>query len=341
MKIKKIIFLLAFIALVSSCDTNDNNDPNTPCAGLFYQFVADSDGTSNGTFNIYSYQKSTNFNFLAANPELQNNETYTQANSGLRHSRSSIDKMTGRIVYKTGDMFISFQNGSVSQTTFPNGDLRLCPEIVNGNVYFIKPNSMLPTNIEITDETGNTISQNFNINLTASGIINSFEISSTSDNTDNIFYLANTYLLKYNVPTNTMTTMQIDNFSNNNVFYFGIEYVDANTLYALKSETLNQTTELVKIDISNTNNPIISTLMNLTNSSALSFNPYSMVNQNYAYVQTDYDKCDNSFYFTYTNPIGNDAEPYLVEIKLNSNTINEYYNTSVIGKYYFGLDHLR
>jgi hypothetical protein len=74
--------------------------------------------------------------------------------------------VTGRIVYKTGDMFISFQNGSVSQTTFPNDDLKLCPEIVNGNVYFIKPNSMLPTNIELTDETGNAISQNFNINLT-------------------------------------------------------------------------------------------------------------------------------------------------------------------------------
>jgi hypothetical protein len=143
------------------------------------------------------------------------------------------------------------------------------------------------------------------------------------------------------VPTNTMTTIQIDNFNSNNVFYFGIEYVNANTLYALKSETTNQTTELVKIDISNTNNPIISTLMNLTNSSALNFNPYSMINQNYAYVQTDYDKCDISFYFTYTNPIGNDAEPYLVEVKLNSNTINEYYNTSLIGKYYFGLDHLR
>ncbi len=336
-----VLALLTLIFTVSSCDTNDNNNPNVPCSAMFFQLVGETNGLPNAEFNIFSYQKSTSFNFNAANQELPSNAIYAQQLVGQRHVRSSIDDYNARIVYKMADMLISYQNGAVTQTVFPNGDTRNQPEFLAGNLYFLKPNSILvnSSNFEITDESGNIISSTFSVNLSNTGIFNTLEISSTSDKTDNIFYLANTYLFKYNLSSDTLTTMQIDTFNNNNVFYFGVEYAGANTLYAFKGETANQSIKLVKIDISNTANPVVSTLMNLTNSSALSFNPYSMVNSNYAYTQTDYDRCDNSFYFTFTDP--GDEKPYLVEIKLNSNTITEYSNNSLIGNYFFGLDHLR
>ncbi len=339
-----LISLLLFVVLFSiiSCDNNDNNDPNVPCNALFFQLISDTDGSSNATFNIFDYQKSTTLNFNNTNPQLTNDESFVQQNVGLRFTKSAIDDSSTRIVYKMADMFISYQNGVVTQTTFPNGDLRNNPEFINGDLYFIKPNSILSTasSIEITNETGNVISSTFNVNLSNSGIINTYMISSTSDKTSTIYYLANKILLRYNVISDTMTTMQI-NTLNNNMFYFGIEYVDSNTLYALQGSLSNQSLKLVKIDISNTNNPVVSTLMDLTNSPSLSFNPHNMVDLYYAYVQTDYDSCDNSYYFSYTDPGNTNSKPYFVELKLNSNTINEYYNNALDGKYYFGLDHLR
>ncbi len=341
-----VLALLSLILFtVSSCDTNDNNDPNVPCRAMFYQLVGESDGLPNAEFNIFSYQKSTSFNFNDTIQELPSNAVYAQQLVGQRHVRSSIDDYNARIVYKMADMLISYQNGAVTQTVFPNGDTRNQPEFLAGNLYFLKPNSVLVnsppvvSNFEITDESGSTISSTFPVNLSNAGVFNTFEISSTSDKTDNIFYLANTYLYKYNLSSDTLTTMQIDTFNSNNVFYSGIEYVDANTLYAFKGETANQSVKLVKIDISNTSNPVVSTLMDLTNSSALSFNPYSMVNFDYAYTQTDYDKCDNSFYFSFTD--AGSIDSYLVEIKLNSNTITEYYDPNLTDQFFFGLDHLR
>jgi hypothetical protein len=216
------------------------------------------------------------------------------------------------------------------------------PEFISGNLMYLKTDNIgIPTTFQVIDENASAISSVFNVNLTNSGMINTASISSTSNSRDKIYYLANTTLLTYDHSNGTLSSAQIDTFSpTNKVYYFGLEYVDNNTLYALKGNVNNLTIELVKIDISNVASPQVSTLIDLTNSPSLSFNAYSIVNAN-AYVQSDYDTCDNSYYFTYTNPDGFNAEPYLVEIKLNSNAVNEFPPNllNANGRYYFGLDH--
>ena len=339
--LKTVILFTLFISLIS-CDTNDNNDPNTPCDARFFNFVTDGDGSTNGTFNLFDYQKSTGFNM--PNQLLGSNQNFLLPNLGIRYAKSAIEPNSGIIEYKIADIAISYDinNNSVTQTPL-TGALMLAenPEFLNGNLYFLKPDNIMPTSIQIVDENGVSISPSLNINMTNSGLLNANTFSSTSNLSDKIYYLENTNLITYDANSNTLSSVSIDTFNmtTNRVFYFGLEYVNNNTLYALQGNaTSGQTIKLVKIDISNPSSPQISTLLDLTNSSALSFNPYSIVNGN-AYVESDYDSCDNSYYIAYTIPAGTNAQAYLVELKLNSNAINEY--PSVPSVYYFGLDHLQ
>lgn len=329
-----ILILGALLSLIS-CDTNDNNNPNLPCDATFINFVSSGDGSTNGTYNLFSNQKSTGFNI--PNQLLTNNQNFITPNLGIRYAKSCIDPIAKIVEYRIADARISYDinTNTITQSLFLDGDN---PEFLNGNLHYLKTDSSVtPTTFQIIDENANSVSSIFNVNLANSGLINTQSISSTSNNNDKIYYLANTIILEYDNNNGTLSTSQIDTYSaSNTVFYFGLEYVDNNTLYALKGTVNTFTTELVKIDISNPALPQISTLMDLTNSTSLSFNAYSIVNAN-AYVQSDYDACDNSYYFTYTNPAGTNAQPYLVELKLNSNTINEF--PGFTGHYYYGLEH--
>jgi hypothetical protein len=226
------------------------------------------------------------------------------------------------IIYDAGN--VSVQN---------NFTIGAYPEYLSGSLRFLAADHISATNVDLSvkDINGNVLASLTGVSVANAGPFDS-NIWSTSNQNDKIYYTINTNLVIYDDVTNTITVKPFDNYTNTNkVLYFGLEYVDGNTLYALKGDINNSTTELVKMDLS-TATPTIQVLHTFTQNE-LGFNPYSIVNGN-DYVQTDYDSCDNSYYITLSVYGANNN--VLIETKLNSNTVNVVnLNTTHI----FGLDH--
>ncbi len=330
---QKFNILMIFIAfgLLTSCDTNDNNDPNTPCDAKFYTMASTHWDSATGTYNIYEYQKS---NVLSTPNSLTANQNFI-ITSGLLNLMESTISPNGKIVYhfsETPDLYTyDINTGTITTGQIPTGS-GVHPEFLGNSLYFLKLINITTTgwggplqsaDCVVNDEQGNIISQYPNVDFSNAGLFAPAYISNTSDKTDKIFYLANTKLIIYNHSNNSWNEYYLENYDDttNKVIYFGVEYVDTNTLYALRgnyTDPNNTDLKLVKIDLSS-GTPQVSPLKNLTGQ--LSMSVLSIINGN-AWVCSTYDPCDDSYYFSYAD-MGN-INSIVFEIKLISNTINEY-----------------
>lgn len=339
-KIIKSIFLLIFSIYLVSCDTNDNNDPSISCNANFYTMASTHWDSTLGNFDILQYQKSTT---LSVPNNLSTGNNFVGTSSMLILMNSAINTNLGKIVYQFGfePIFYTFDlnNNTVSTSPYPGG---FHPEYLGNNLYFLKIDNIINSgdflqsgDCNIIDSQGNNVGNPLtNVNFSNTGLFTQHYIISTSNNQDKLYYLANTKLIEYDNLNNTWKDhdLEVYNDNTNKVIFKGLEYVDDNTLYALRGHytTLNSTTlELVKIDISGVV-PQVSVLKDLTNQ--LSATAVSIINAN-NWISSSYDSCDDSYYFTYSN-VGA-LNSTIFEIKLISNVINEY---PANGKILFGLD---
>ena len=329
-KFNILIVLITFVML-TSCDTNDNNDPNTPCDAKFYTMASTHWDSATGTYNIYEYQKS---NVLSTPNSLTANQNFplSLSISFLSLMESTIST-NGKVVYHFTETPVLFtydiNTGSITTGQIPTGS-GIHPEFLGNSLYFLNVINQTSTggflqtgDCVINDEQGNIISQYPNVDFSNSGSFTPDYISNTSDQMDKIFYLANTKLIIYDHSNNTWSDFYLENYDDatNKVIYFGVEYVDANTLYALRgnyTDPNNTELKLVKINLSS-GTPQVSPLKDLTGQ--LSVPVLSIINGNH-FVNSTYDPCDDSYYFTYAD-MGN-INSIVFEIKLVSNTINEY-----------------
>lgn len=340
---KSLIFsLLCLNLLFISCDTNDNNDPAIPCEANFYTVAATSwDPANNTTYEVYRYQKSNVLNtpdiLYSDNPfNVLGGYFLTRANAALNDDASiyiySFPGVTSQEYFKYDFAANTFERIAMAGVSNP--------EFFNNQLSFL---SFQITNMGVTlrvyDENHNVIGQalsGLDLSQPNTGMTNTFDILSTTDRQNKLFYLANTLLYVFDTSTGTWTNYTVETFdnTNNKVYYRGFEHVGNNTFYALKGDETdpnNITLKLVKIDISG-NSVQVSVLKDLTN--ALSVSAQDVIGpQHRDWINSTYDACDNSYYFkvSYMNPVST----RLFEIKLESNTINE---SMTNGKIFYGLN---
>ncbi len=336
-----IINLLSLSLLLVSCDTNDNNDPSIPCEANFYTVAATAWDSAGSTYEVYRYQKSDNLStpdiLYSGNPfSILGGYFLTRANAALNDDASiyiySFPGVSSQEYFKYDFGANTFERIAMAGVSNP--------EFVNNQLNFL---SFQITNMGVTlrvyDENHNVIGQalsGLDLSQTNTGMNNTYDILSTTDRQNKLFYLANTLLYVFDTSTGTWTDYTIETFdnTNNKVFYRGFEYVGNNTFYALKGDETdpnNMTLKLVKIDISG-NTVQVSVLKDLTN--ALSVSAQDIIGaQHRDWINSTYDACDNSYYFkvSYMNPVST----RLFEIKLESDTINE---SMTNGKIFYGLN---
>ncbi len=337
MKTNYLLLLLGLL-LISSCDTNDNNDPAVQCDADFYTLSTSSYDPSQTQFGIFKYPKS---NTLSTPVSLTSGNTFANSNSILGQAKTSIDEVNNKIAYffPFDKEFIIYDiaNNTLTQSSLTGVTT---PEYLNGNLYFIQESNAvtssyntLSADFSLVDENFSAVSTPASLDFTGTGYFNGLYLISTTDKQDKIFLMANTKLIIYDKSTDTWTDFLLETYNDNTnkVFYMGIEYVDASTLLALRGNVTNSKLELIKIDLSAAN-PSISVKKDLSD---LSVSPLSIINGHDG-VCTEYDDCDNSFYFIY-NSLGNTPEATVFEIKLNSNNIIEYPQNQ---SFLWGLDKL-
>jgi len=342
MKAIRIITYVFLISYLISCDTNDNNDPNTVCDAKFYTVAADAwDAAISSTYEVYRYQKSDQLSnpdiLYSGNPfTILGGNFLTRANAALNDDASiyiySFPGVSSQEYFKYNANTNTFERIPLAGVNNP--------EFVNNQLKFLRfVGASTSINLSIIDENDTVISQvNSGLDLSQSntGMDNVFDILSTTDRQNKLFYLANTILYTYDVSTDTWSSDVIETFdnTNNKVYYRGFEYIENNTFYALKGDETdpnNITLKLVKIDISG-NSVQVSILKDLTN--ALSVTASDIIGPAHRnWINATYDPCDNSYYFkvSYMSPVST----RLFEIKLESNTINE---SMTNGKIFYGLN---
>ncbi len=336
-----LFYILFFSFFLVSCDTDDDNDPSTLCEADFYTL------TTSGTvgtppYDIYSYQKSTSFQSPV--PLLTNFNLNTSGMS-LMYFKSTFDKDGGIIVYQIARAHnlikfdIQTQNiVQISKNPVTDG---FYPEFVNHNLYFLQivpttfdsHNDIAIADLNIKDNAGMLIA-NTSLNFSNSGFKFNLNASSTSDLNEKIFYLANTSLVTYNVVNQGFSFSQLEVFDvlTNAVYYAGVEYVDSQTLYALRINTTTNAVDLIQIN-TGANPTSITVLQNLQ---GLSMQAADIVN-NIEYIKSAYDDCDNSYYFTYTDAY-NSSIPVIVEVKPDTGSVTEYPFSVNSGEIFYSLE---
>ena len=343
---KQLLLLLTSLSLLlTSCDTNDNNDPAVPCDAHFYTVAATSVQTTGTTYEVYRYQKSD----ILSSPEVLYTgnpfDTYlggsilTRANTALNDDASlliySFPGVSSQEYFKYDAVANTFERIPLAYVNNP--------EFVNNQLRFLRFESLTGVtsmDLSIIDESNNVVSQvNTGLDLSQqnTGMNNVFDILSTTDKQNKLFYLANTLLFVYDTAADTWKnyTLEIFDNTNNKVYYRGFEYVGNNTFYALKGDETdpnNITLQLVKIVI-NGNSAQVSILKGLTNTLSVSASDIIGV-QRRDWINSAYDTCDNSYYFKVSYWDTN-ISSRLFEIKLESNTINE---SMTNGKIFYGLN---
>jgi len=328
-------YLLSIVALLllMSCDTNDNNDPAQSCDADFISLTTSSIDPSQTNFGFYKYPKS---NTLSTPVSLNSGNTFLTTNSRLSLAKSTIDNIHNRLTYYFPyiNELITYDinNNTVSQATIPGVST---PEYLNGNLYFLQETNAvsstfntLSADFTIIDENLSIVNPSTSIDFTGSGYFNASYLLSTSNEMDKIYFLANSKLIIYDHSTGSWSDYLLETFdaTTNRIYYIGVEYVDANTLLALRGNVMANKLELIKIDLSSTT-PSISVEKDL--SGDLSIPSLDIINGHDS-ISTSFDSCDNSFYFVY-NSTGSNIRSIVFEIKLNSNTIYEYpQNTSLL-----------
>ena len=334
--ITKNTILFIILILIISCDNNDNNNTSIPCDANFYTLTSDSNAILND-FQILKYQKSTNFN----SPNTIGNIEGLQGSPQMMFNNVTSDNSIGEVSYffpGTSELItLDVANNSVNKETLTT--FGRYPEYIDGELHFLKFSS---STVDVIDKSGNIISSNLNLDLSGSGLFDLNAMSTTSDqNSGKIFYLANNVLFVYDKPNNTLSKITLETYNNSNpVKYSGIEFISANELLMMKGSTVSgqKNLELIKLNISDFSNPIMTSVMSSTDfSSALSFNVGRIIGRFEETVCTSYDDCDNSYYVSFFSPDVFPSQAYIIECKLNSNVINEYSLPS--GKYILGVEH--
>ncbi len=340
------LLLTTFSLFLVSCDTNDNNDPATPCEAHFYTIAATSVQSTGTTYEVYRYQKSD----VLSSPEVLYTGNPFDPNLGgsiLTRANAALNDDAGIYIYSfPGVSSQEYYKYDAAANTFERAPLASVnnPEFVSNQLRFLRfqtfmNSGVITTDLSIIDENNNVVSQvhaGLDLSQQNTGMNNVFDILSSTDRQNKLFYLANTLLFVYDTSADTWTDYSVETFdnTNNKVYYRGFEYVGNNTFYALKGDETdpnNLTLQLVKIEIAG-NTVQVSVLKDLTN--ALSVSAQDVIGaQRRNWINSTYDACDNSYYFkvSYSNPVST----RLFEIKLESDTINESITN---GKIFYGLN---
>ncbi len=324
---KKYLLPVAFLILLfNSCDTDDNNNPSLACDANFYSMgVTNFDPLLTG-FDFYKYPKSTT---LSTPVSVNTGNSFNNVGNPLYQVKTTSDPINQHITYyfpftDEWAVFDTQNNALVSQSSLVGVST---PEYLNGNLLFLQESNSimssyntLSADFKVVNTNLTAISSVYNLDFTGTGYFDANYLLSTSDNQEKIFYLANTKLIIYNNNTGVWSDFLLETYDNNTnrVFYIGVEYVDANTLFALRGNVTTGKLEIVKIDLS-AGQPSVSIEKNLTGLSI----PVSSIINAHDGISTEYDACDNSFYFVY-NDMGGQINTVVFEIKLNSNTVYEY-----------------
>ncbi len=341
--INTIIYVSLILIIFFGCDSNEDNDPTTSCDTNFYTIASSHWDWATAVFDVVKYQKS---DVLSTPSILSSNNNFNAVSGILSLVQSAINPNTGKIVYLFPyhpDLYqLDINANAISVSTVPNGGLN--PEYVNNNLFFLKTNNttsssgyLLSGDCTIIDTSANDVSQIYtSIDFSNSGVYDRQFFSSTSNNQDTFYYLANTKLIIYNKLTDTWNDYLLETYNEttNKVMLKGLEYVDDNTLYALRSDLTdsnNITLELIKIDLTS-GTPQISVIKDLTSSLSVTASDI-FLGGNANFINSSYDACDDNYYFTTSD--ASNFNSIIFEIKNITNVINEY---PANGKILYGLD---
>ena len=341
--INTILYLSLILITFSGCDSNEDNDPSTSCNANFYTITSSHWDSATAVFDVVKYQKS---DVLSTPSMLSSNNNFNSVSGILSLVQSAINTNINKIAYlfpNHPDLYqLDINTNVMSISTVPNGGLN--PEYANNNLFFLKTNNTTSSSgylqsgdCTVIDNSANDVSQIFtNIDFSNSGVYDRQFFSSTSNNQDKFYYLANTKLIIYNKLTDTWNDYLLETYNEttNKIMIKGLEYVNDNTLYALKgnlTDSNNITLELIKIDLTG-GTPQMSVIRDLTYS--LSVTPSDIfLGGNANFINSSYDTCDDNYYFTTSD--ASNLNSIIFEIKNITNIINEY---PVNGKILYGLD---
>ena len=200
-------------------------------------------------------------------------------------------------------------------------------------------NYIASVNLQIVDEVGSPISTVQNVSFSTQSVLGVETMSSAVIGTK-IFYLANCEIIIYDTVTAMFSVKKIDNYDydTNRKFYQGLEVKNSTTLVALKQTVL----PAYKIEVNEINVSSLSaatlpntTIFNMTQSMLPASAPALVFIINALnYRSTTYDPCDDSYYFTYTNPTTLPTSA-IYELKLNLAAVIVYPN---VNKLIFSLE---
>ena len=335
--IKNTLFAsISLFLLLSACRPHNPPGPPNNCNAKIYGLMStDWDLSNSPTFDIVDMQKPLS----GSSQTLSTGNTFASGNGMLAYPQTTINTTAGKIIYHFGNrtpLYVFDMNTNTVTTASVPGTYDILPEYLGSNLYFLSFGNLSGTTVDLylKDINNNTVSQFTGFDFSNTGVLDYQMLLSTSDKQNRIFYLANTKIIVYDQSNNTWTDYLLEafNINTNKVIYKGIEYVSGNVLYALRGDYTNtgsETLKLVKIDLSNAT-PQVSVLKDLTNQ--MSVSALNVINGN-AWVGSTYDSCDDTYYFTYTDP-GNPSS-ILFEIDVPGNTVQEY---PFSGKVLYGLD---
>ena len=335
-----LLFSLIFFLLLPY-DPNNDNDPATSCNTYFYALTT-TETIRSHAYDIFKYRKS--ISFQRPIPVLSDFNLKT-GNASLEFVKSTADLDRGIIVYQIAHALdlveFDITTQTIVETTKNPMTDGFYPEYMNGNLFFLRiapftydsHNDIGIAELTVKDLNANVIAFG-SLDFSNSGFKFNLSASSTSNSIDKTYYLCNTSLLIYDNNTQNFSISQLEDFdaATNAVYYTGVEYVDDDTLYALRADIANNEVDLVKIDISSSPAAVKA----LTRLKDLSIQAADLVN-NINFIKSGFDSCDNSYYFTYADT-HNGGEPLIVEVKQGNYPLTEYTFSANQGNLIYSLE---